>query len=230
MYEMEESSILRKLKFPQTAILFELNIKNNYAKVLEDENIYGKVVKNYPRTLNLLKDYGLLSQTTVQPKNKKIYSINEDAIALLFIERLVQKSREILPKGKIPKYDYLGVRVWHRRSDVLRDLIKSLKKMTWQIKKSDKKEREILSRFLLKKVFISAYNARFNGTMIELFDETIIGIGKAFEDYRGLIDNTLMGKIEFICENLAKFMKLREMRTNIAESYKNFKKGIEIQF
>jgi len=220
---MKDSSILKKLKFPQTAILLEINSGKDYAKTLEENSVYGKVVENYPRTLNLLMDYGLLKQTIVQPKNKKIYSIDEDKIASMFIERLIQKSNKIVPKGKLPKYDYFKVE--YKDSEKIEDLIKILKETIKQIKKSDSKQREPLKKFLIKEVFILAYDAGFRGNLTELFDETIIGIGEASTSYKvGLKHRALMPKIEFICDVLVKFIKIRELRSKIKGSYEKYRK------
>ncbi len=168
---MIKETILSKEK---TFLLLEVNHGYNYAKKIYEqrgEKEESEKIK-IQRQLIALEGDSWLTKKTIQPKNKKIYSLNWNFIIDSFIKHFLSKFDET--QLEIINEIYFKNNVFKIAKEYLIEFDIKL------IKNSKRKEKSLLKPFF-EDVFHLAYNHLISEkqeiNMKELFDEIILGIG-----------------------------------------------------
>lgn len=202
---------LKNLNHDQTQLLLEVNYGNNYAKKIyesrkvesREEVKKSEKVKIQRQLKPLVKDSWLKYDEKIKlPKNKKIYSLNWDMIMDSFIEYFIEETKRVLERSEeFASWDF-NIE-WNKEKtkfmktsktpEQKQRQIKQINEMKLSLKNIKKtkksKYRSLLKPFFEKDVFVLAWErnivpAHFDKTitMTDLFDETILGIGKALDD------------------------------------------------
>jgi len=166
------------LNAEKTFLLLEISQGYNYAKKIYEQRggkNKSKKIKIQRQLISLEKD-SWLTKETIQPKNKKVYSLNWDFVIDSFIEHFLSKLDE--KRLEI-------IKVLYFESNIFKIVKKDSMKFDIKIIKNSKmKERSLLKPFF-EDIFSLSYNHLISEeqkiSMKELFDEIIFGIGGIVE-------------------------------------------------